>query len=80
VIRDNFISSGTMTDNIWNIMGDEVSHEDPYDHNIPQSEKRRIQNRLNKRRSRKRLKLKLAAAASCKMEALFTLSSGFMLT
>jgi len=69
-----------MTDNIWNIMGDEVSDKYPYDHNIPQSEKRRIQNRLNKRRSRKRLKLKLAAAASCKMEALFTLSFGFMLT
>ena len=61
-------------------MGDEVSDKYPYDHNIPQSEKRRIQNRLNKRRSRKRLKLKLAAAASCKMEALFTLSFGFMLT
>lgn len=45
-------------------MGDEVSQKSPYDHNIPQSEKGRIQNRLNKRRSRKRLKLKLAAAAS----------------
>jgi hypothetical protein len=67
-----------MPDNIWNIMGDENFHKHPYDHNTPQREKRRIQNRLNQRRHRK--KLKLAAAGSCKKEALFKVYFGFMLT
>ncbi|KAH6668492.1 hypothetical protein B0J14DRAFT_166923 [Halenospora varia] len=51
-----------MSGKIWNIMGDESSHKDPYDHNASQKEKRRIQNKLNQRRHRRRLKL--AAAGS----------------
>ncbi|KAH6668383.1 hypothetical protein B0J14DRAFT_566915 [Halenospora varia] len=51
-----------MSDNIWNMMDDEISHNNPYTHNTPQREKRGIQNKLNQRRRRKRLKL--AAAGS----------------
>jgi hypothetical protein len=52
------------------MMGDEISHNNPYTHNTPQRERRRIQNKLNQRRRRKRLKL--AAAGSCKKKAVFT--------
>jgi len=57
-----------MSDNNWNIMGDDIPHNTPYDHDTPQKEKGTIQNKLKKRRQRRRLKL--AAARSCKKEAI----------
>jgi hypothetical protein len=51
-------------------MGDEIPHNNPCDHNTPQKEKRRIQNKLNERRYWKRLKL--AVPGSCKMAVIFT--------
>jgi len=47
-----FLKCWTDTDfdfycNIWNIIGDEISHSNPYNYNTPQREKRRIQNKFN---------------------------------
>lgn len=50
-------STGGTTDN-------ESSSDNPYEPNLPKGERRRIQNRLNQRTRRK--KLKLTAARACK--------------